>query len=77
MRMLNMVRKMKLNLKNFKIAMAREKINISDLAQRTGLARVTLDAYCIGRINPSTKAVGLIAEALNVDVTEIIDMEEK
>lgn len=74
MNRLNMVWKMKLNLKNLKIAMAREKINIADLAIRTGMARVTLDAYFRGDIkNPSTKSIGILAEALNVDVTEIIE----
>lgn len=65
--------KMKLSIKKLKIAMARMKFNLSDLEKASSIKKCTLSAYLSGRIQPSLKSLGIIATALKVDVTEIIE----
>lgn len=58
--------------------MARGKFTVNLLAEKSGVGRVTLSGIKNGRIaliQPDT--LGKIACALGVDVTEIIEKEEK
>ena len=66
---------MKISIFKVKIAMARLQITRKQLAERTGLSEVTIDAYMQGRIQPSLPSLGKLAEALKVDVMEIIEMD--
>lgn len=62
---------MKVDKKKIEIAMARAKINRNDLAKKAKLPISTLrNVYSRGSCKPST--AGHIAEALEVDVIEII-----
>lgn len=61
--------------KKILILLARFKMSKVDLAKKAGISRQTLSTILSGnRCKPET--IGKIAEALKVDVTEIIDLEE-
>lgn len=66
---------MKLNIINFKIILARKKMNPKDLAEASGISYNTINSLIknVGRRNPSFKTLGRLAEALEVDVTELIE----
>lgn len=66
---------MKIDVFKMKIAMARLEITRKQLAEKTGLSEVTIDAYMQERIQPSLPSLGKLAKALNVDVTEIVKNE--
>lgn len=66
---------MKLNLKIIKLLQARKCLSINDLVELTGLSRPSISRAFNGKTNPPPKTVGLIAKALNVDVTDIITDE--
>ena len=63
---------MDLDLKKFKTAQARACLSIDELTEKSGLSRATVSKIINGAVTPSIKSVGLLAKALNVDVTEII-----
>ena len=66
---------MKLNVTNFKIILARKKMNPRDLAEASGIPYNTITSLIknTGRRNPSLKTLGRLAEFLEVDVTELIE----
>jgi transcriptional regulator with XRE-family HTH domain len=66
---------MKLNVTNFKIILARKQMNPKDLADVSGIQYNTINSWIknTGRRNPSLKAIGKAAAALEVDVTELIE----
>jgi DNA-binding Xre family transcriptional regulator len=66
---------MKLNVTNFKIVLARRKMNPRDLAGVSGISYNTISSLIknTGRRNPSLKTLGRLAEALEVDVTDLIE----
>lgn len=63
-----------LNIKNFKINLARKQMNIKDLAELSGVSYNTINSLLksTGRRKPSFKTLGRLATALEVDVTELI-----
>lgn len=63
---------MNLDLKKFETAQARACLSVNELAEKSGLGRSTVSKIINGVATPSVKSVGLLAKALNVDVTEII-----
>lgn len=57
------------------IAMARACMTTGELEEKSGMKRPTLDKAIMGRsVMPAT--LGKIAQALGVDVTEIMEKEE-
>lgn len=58
--------------------MARNQMSSKDLAELSGISYNTITSWIknTGRRNPTTKALGKIACALKVDVTELIDISE-
>lgn len=68
---------MKLNINKLKLYQAKECLSIDEIVKVTGLGRATVSKTFNGRINPTPKTIGLLAKALNVDVTEIIISEEE
>ena len=63
---------MKVSKKKLEIAMARAKLNRNDLAEKGEMPVNTIcSVYSRGTCKPGT--VGRIAEALGVDVTEILE----
>lgn len=67
---------MKLNIQKLQIAMANACMNKTNLAEASGISRISIGRYFSGKRNPSAKSIGKIAKALNVSVTEIIDVTE-
>jgi len=66
---------MKLNIVKFKIILARKQMNPKDLAMVSGMSYNSINSWIksTGRRNPSLKTLGRLAEALEVDVTELIE----
>lgn len=63
---------MKVSKKKLEIAMARAKLNRNDLAEKAEMPANTICSVCSrGTGKPGT--VGKIADALGVDVTEILE----
>ena len=50
-------------------------MNKSDLADSAGISRISISKYFSGKRHPSPKTIGKIAKALNVPVTDLIDIE--
>lgn len=63
---------MKVDKKKLEVAMARAKLNRNTLANKAGIPVPTLsNVYNRGKCKPAT--VGRIADALGIDVTEILE----
>ena len=63
---------MKIDKKKLELAMARKCASIENLSEMTGISVYSLTRLKNGAQKGRTKTVGLIAKALDVDVTEII-----
>lgn len=63
---------MYINKKNLELAMARKCVSIENLSTLTGISVNSLTKLKNGTQKGRTKTIGLIAKALEVDVTEII-----
>ena len=63
---------MKVNVENLKVAMAKKCINAVELSKKANVSRGTITNLLGNKTDLSPKTVGLIAKALEVDVTEII-----
>lgn len=68
---------MNINFRKLKIAQAKACLSIDEIVKKTGLGRTTVSKTFSGKISPTPKTIGLLAKALNVDVTEIIVSEEE
>lgn len=66
---------MKIDKKKLELAMARKCVSIDNLSELTGISVYSLTRLKNGIQKGRTKTVGLIAKALEVDVTEIIAEE--
>lgn len=66
---------MKLDKRKLECAMANSCMNSYDLAEKTGLNYQTVRKAPLQNVKPRT--AGLIAKALGVDVTEILEEEAK
>ena len=63
---------MHLDTNKIKLIMARKKICVSDIASRCGVTKQRIS--CIfNNVNVTPRTAGRIADALEVDVTEIIE----
>ena len=67
---------MNLDLNKLKLAQARACLSVNDLVNKTGLGRATVSKTLNGKVKATPKTIGLIAKALNIDVSEIISEEE-
>ena len=67
---------MNLDLNKLKLAQARACLSVNDLVNKTGLGRATVSKTLNGKVKATPKTIGLIAKALNIDVTEIISEDE-
>ncbi len=66
---------MKINKDKLRLAMARKCMNARELASAVECSAESIHQILSGRRNVTTKKLGRIAKALDVDVTEIIDQE--
>lgn len=63
---------MKADRRKLELAMARARMNTEDLCKKAAMPRPTLNGVIAGRnVRPGT--FGKVAEALGVDVTEILE----
>jgi transcriptional regulator with XRE-family HTH domain len=53
---------------------SRRKLSIQELADRCGINRATINRIEHGKVKPSAKTLGLLAEALNIDVTDLLEL---
>lgn len=67
---------MRLDFKKVQLAQAQACLSNDDLVAKTGIGRTSISRAINGRIESKPKTIGLIAKALNVDVSEIILNEE-
>lgn len=68
---------MNIDISKVKIKMAEKLIGVSDLARLTGLSEYAVSRTINGKSNPNTKTVGLIAQGLECQVTDIVKSEEQ
>lgn len=67
--------KMKADQKKLELAMARACMSTGDLVRMSAMPRPTVNKVIMGRnVRPAT--IGRIARALDVDVTDIMEVEE-
>lgn len=71
-KIINEMKSMKLDKKKMQIAMARKKMSNAALARATGITPQTVGNMLQGCRETSLPTVGKVAEALDVDVTDII-----
>lgn len=64
---------MNLNLNKLRVAQARACLSVNDLIDKTGLGRATISKTFNGKVKATPKTIGLIAKALKIDVSEIIE----
>lgn len=67
---------LKFDLKKVEILKAKSCLSTNEIVEKTGLGRTTVSRVLNGTVNPSAKSAGLIAKALNVDITELIVDED-
>ena len=66
---------MKADRKKLELAMARACMSTGDLVKKSAMPRPTVNNVIMGRdVRPAT--IGKIARALDVDVTDILEVEE-
>jgi len=63
---------LKLDLKKLFLFQAKACFNTNELAEKAKIPRTTLSSIMHGKRNATPKTIGLLAKALNVDVTEIV-----
>lgn len=63
---------MRLDRKKINLYMARNKVTVSDIAKKCGKSS-QWTSKVLNSENPMPKTVGIIADALDVDVAEIIE----
>lgn len=64
---------MQISVQKVQIAMAHACMGVDDLANASGVSRMSIGQYLSGKREPRPKTAGRIARALGVDVTDIID----
>lgn len=61
-----------LDIKKLTVAQANACFSINELAEKSGISRRSLSSLIHKESKATVKTIGLLAKALNVDVTEII-----
>lgn len=64
---------MKLSIEKFNIELARKQLSIKEFCAKSGIPRTTIVQVRRGVRNAKPKTIGRIANALDVDVTAIIE----
>ncbi len=65
---------MRVNRESFKLAMARNQFNVTELSCASGVSKNTIYYWLAEHDSePTPKAIGKVATALGVDVTELIE----
>lgn len=61
------------NSEKFCIILAKKQLSIREVAKRTNIHESNISKYKTGSQNPNPKSIGKLAEALNVNIDEIIN----
>lgn len=69
-------RLIELDIKKFGVAQAKACLYLNELSEKSGVTREGISKLIHGKRNATPKTIGLLAKALNVDVTEIIVNQE-
>lgn len=64
---------MRLSVKKLFICMARNQMNDKDVLEKSGLSKATFNQVKNGSVSPKPATIGKIANALDIDVTELIE----
>lgn len=64
--------RLKIDATKLKLAQAKACLSVNELVEKTKLSRSTISKVLNGTANPSTKSAGLIAKALNIDISDLI-----
>ena len=64
---------LKLDIKKLLLFQAKACLNTNELAEKAGMPRTTITHIVHGKRNATPKSIGLLAKALNVEVSEIIE----
>ena len=67
---------LKLDIRKLLLLQAKACLNTNELAEKASMPRTTITNIVHGKRNATPKTIGLLARALNVEVTEII-IDEK
>lgn len=67
---------LKLDVKRLLLLQAKACLNTNELAEKAEIPRTTITNIVHGKRNATPKTIGLLAKALNVDVTELL-IDEK
>lgn len=68
---------MKLNSTKLRNIMAKKELGVCELANKAGVSTASVSKYIRGLVAPSIKSMGKIANALDIDVEEIIEKEKE
>lgn len=68
---------MKLNSTKLQNIMAKKELGVCELAKKAGVSTASVSKYTRGLVEPSIKSMGKIANALDVNVEEIIEDEKE
>lgn len=68
---------MKLDRIKLQFLMAEKEMNASDLAKKGNISISSLCKYIKGTLNPSIKQIGKIANALEIDVKELMIIKKE
>lgn len=63
---------LKLDVRKLLLLQAKACLTTNELAEKANMPRTTITNIIHGRRNATPKTIGLLAKALNVDVTELI-----
>lgn len=68
---------MKIDIEKLKLAQIKACLSMNEIVEKTKLGRSTVSKiFNVPTNNPSAKSIGLIAKALNIDVSELLIDED-
>jgi len=67
---------LKLDIRKLLLLQAKECLNTNELAEKAEMPRITITNIVHGKRNATPKTIGLLAKALNVEVSDLL-IDEK
>lgn len=68
---------LELNVKKLLLLQAKSCLNTNELAEKAKIPRTTVTNIVHGRRKATPKIIGLLAKALNVEVEQLVNIDEK
>ena len=68
---------MELKKRKLQILMAKNRMSVKELSEKSGLSANAISSFLSGRRKPCIKSLGMLAKGLGVDVEEIIEDEKE